>query len=64
MGTKGNLLAVLLTAVLAFVVALIIHFKNKEWKSECKYKLRTAMCLVFVALVVSNILSQVMMWIN
>jgi hypothetical protein len=64
MGTKGNLLAVLFTAVLAFVVALIIHFKNKEWKSEGKYKLRTAMCLLFVALVVSNILSQVMMWIS
>lgn len=64
MGTKGNLLAVLFTAILAFVVALIIHFKNKDWKSEGKYKLRTAMCLLFVALVVSNILSQVMMWIN
>lgn len=64
MDVKSNFIFVGISLVGCIVSAVVIKFRNEDWKAEGNNKARTLASVCFIAFAVSSILTQVVYWMS
>lgn len=64
MDVKSNLIFMAISLVGCIICAVVIKVKNDEWKKEGNEKARTVVSILFIAFMLSSILTQAYYWMS
>ena len=64
MGIKANLIFIGISVAGLLICAIVIKVKGEEWKKEGNSKARTLTSLLFIAFLLSTIITQAAFWVS